>query len=35
VTALMAWALFGETLTPIQLAGMALTTVGVALATRR
>ena len=35
VTALMAWALFGETLTPIQLGGMALTTVGVALATRR
>jgi drug/metabolite transporter (DMT)-like permease len=35
VTALMAWALFGETLTPFQLAGMALTTLGVALATRR
>lgn len=35
VTALMAWALFGETLTAFQLFGMALTTVGVALATRR
>lgn len=35
VTALMAWALFDETLTPIQLGGMALTTLGVALATRR
>lgn len=32
-TAIMAWALFGETLTPIQLAGMAIATFGVALAT--
>ncbi len=32
-TAIMAWALFGETLTPVQLAGMAVTTFGVALAT--
>lgn len=35
VTALMAWALFGETLNLFQLFGMAVTTVGVALATRR
>jgi drug/metabolite transporter (DMT)-like permease len=35
VTALIAWALFGETLTPVQLVGMAITTIGVALATRR
>lgn len=33
VTAGMAWALFGEQLTPVQLGGMALATVGVALAT--
>lgn len=32
-TAIMAWMLFGETLTPIQLAGMAIATFGVALAT--
>jgi drug/metabolite transporter (DMT)-like permease len=32
-TALMAWALFGETLTPVQLGGMALAGLGVALAT--
>ena len=31
VTALMAWAAFGETLAPFTLAGMALTAVGVAL----
>ncbi len=35
VTALIAWLLFGEQLLPIQLAGMALATFGVALATRR
>lgn len=35
VTTLMAWALFGETLTLVQVAGMAITTVGVAMATRR
>ena len=33
VTALMAWPLFGETLTPFQLSGMALAALGVALAT--
>lgn len=33
VTALMAWAIFGETLTPVQIIGMAITTLGVALAT--
>jgi len=33
VTAVMAWVLFGETLTPFQVAGMAITTLGVALAT--
>jgi drug/metabolite transporter (DMT)-like permease len=33
VTAAMAWALFGETLTPVQLGGMALASFGVALAT--
>lgn len=33
VTALMAWALFGETLTAVQIVGMAITTFGVALAT--
>ena len=31
VTALMAWAAFGETLAPLTIAGMALATVGVAL----
>ncbi|MET3662772.1 DMT family transporter [Aquamicrobium ahrensii] len=35
VTALMAWALFGESLTPVQIAGMATTTLGVGLATAR
>lgn len=35
VTALIAWVLFGETLTPIQLVGMAITTIGVAMATRQ
>ena len=35
VTALMAWPLFGETLTPFQLGGMALAALGVALATRK
>ncbi|WP_309085596.1 DMT family transporter [Chelativorans sp.] len=33
VTAVMAWALFGETLTLVQIGGMAVTTLGVALAT--
>jgi len=33
VTALMAWPLFGETLTLVQIAGMAVATAGVALAT--
>ena len=33
VTALMAWAMFGETLTLVQIVGMAITTLGVALAT--
>jgi len=33
VTALMAWVLFDETLSPVQLVGMAVTTLGVALAT--
>lgn len=33
VTALMAWLLFDETLTAVQLVGMAVTTLGVALAT--
>jgi drug/metabolite transporter (DMT)-like permease len=33
-TALMAWPLFGETLGPLALAGMALTAAGVALASR-
>ncbi|GAA4521754.1 DMT family transporter [Chelativorans composti] len=33
VTALMAWLLFNETLTPVQIVGMAITTFGVALAT--
>lgn len=35
VTAVIAWALFGETLTPVQIAGMVVTTVGVGMATRR
>ena len=35
LVAVEAWLLFGETLTPIQIAGMALTIVGVALASRR
>lgn len=35
VTALTAWAMFGETLSPIQLVGMGITVGGVALATRR
>ncbi len=35
VTALMAWLLFGEALTPLQVAGMALTTLGVGLAMSR
>ncbi len=35
VTALMAFALFGERLSPLQLAGMAVTMLGVWLATRR
>ncbi|WP_274427307.1 DMT family transporter [Chelativorans sp. YIM 93263] len=33
VTALLAWVLFGETLTLVQIAGMVITTLGVALAT--
>ena len=33
VTAVIAWALFGESLTLVQIAGMALTTFGVGLAT--
>jgi len=33
-TALMAWALFGEAFTPVMLAGMALTVMGVALVVR-
>ena len=35
VTAVIAWVLFGETLTPVQILGMAITTIGVAMATRR
>ena len=35
VTAVIAWALFGEQLTLVQIAGMALTTFGVGLATAR
>lgn len=35
VTALMAWALFGERLNAVQLVGMAIATLGVALATAR
>lgn len=34
LVAVQAWALFGETLTPLQLGGMAVTVVGVALASR-
>ncbi|MEJ8570227.1 DMT family transporter [Microbaculum marinum] len=34
VTALIAWPLFGETLTPVQIGGMVVTVAGVALATR-
>ncbi|WP_378948306.1 DMT family transporter [Mesorhizobium sp. ANAO-SY3R2] len=33
VTAVIAWALFGEELTPVQLVGMAIATLGVGLAT--
>ena len=33
-TALMAWAMFGESLTPLMMAGVAVTVVGVALAVR-
>jgi drug/metabolite transporter (DMT)-like permease len=35
VTALMAWVLFDETLGPVQIAGLAVTTFGVALAMRQ
>ncbi len=35
VTALIAWALFGEELTPVQIAGMAIAAFGVALASAR
>ncbi|MDW6026120.1 DMT family transporter [Mesorhizobium sp. BAC0120] len=35
VTAVIAWALFGESLSLVQVAGMALTTFGVGLATRK
>ena len=35
VTAVIAWVLFGEDLTLVQIAGMALATFGVALATTR
>ena len=35
VTAIIAWALFGEEFTSVQIAGMALTTFGVGLATAR
>lgn len=35
VTAVIAWLLFGETLTPVQIVGMAITTIGVGMATRR
>jgi drug/metabolite transporter (DMT)-like permease len=33
VTAIMAWALFNETLGPLQIVGMCITALGVALAT--
>ena len=35
VTALIAWQLFGETLSPFQIAGMAVATIGVALSVRQ
>lgn len=35
VTAILAWVLFGETLTPVQILGMVIATVGVGMATRR
>jgi drug/metabolite transporter (DMT)-like permease len=35
MVALQAWLFFGETLAPVQLAGMAITVLGVALVTRR
>ncbi len=35
VTAIMAWILFGESLTVVQMIGMAITTVGVGMAPRR
>lgn len=35
VTALIGWAMFGETLQPVQLAGMGVTVIGVAIAGRR
>lgn len=35
VTAVIAWALFDETLTAVQIAGMAVTTIGVGMATRK
>ena len=35
VTAIIAFLLFGESLTPVQIAGMVVTTVGVGMATRR
>jgi drug/metabolite transporter (DMT)-like permease len=35
MVALQAWLFFGETLAPVQLAGMATTVLGVALVTRR
>lgn len=35
VTAIIAWLLFGETLTPVQIVGMVIATFGVALATAR
>jgi drug/metabolite transporter (DMT)-like permease len=35
VSAAMAYLLFGETLAPIQMAGMAVATIGVAVASRR
>ncbi len=35
VTAVIAWLLFGETLTPVQVFGMVVATVGVGMATRR
>ncbi len=35
VTAVLAWLLFGETLSPLQVGGIAVTALGVAVATRR